>query len=94
MGLPVIASDQGGIPELIQHNHDGLLVPLGNVNAFTEEMLRLVVNRSLRKQLGDAAREKIKQHYLPSKYIDDLFQIYRHTFAKKGLTLPYWLEAE
>jgi len=94
MGLPVIASNQGGMSELIEHDCDGLLVPLDNVGALTNAMLRLKGDEALCLQLGNAARDKMKRLYLPNNYVNQLFQMYRDVYAQKSLILPKWLEVE
>ena len=48
-GKPVIASRVGGIPELVRHNENGILVSPGNVEQLVEALLQLLENQSLRK---------------------------------------------
>ena len=56
-GIPVIASDAGGIPELIQDGHTGLLFELGNVKALTRALTRAIEDRRLVDSMGQAARK-------------------------------------
>ncbi len=92
MGLPVIASKQGGMEELIEHENNGLLIPLQDVHALTQAMLRLKDSARLCQTLGNAAREEITQHYLPKQYVDQLFQLYRTMYRQKNLLMPDWLK--
>lgn len=55
-GLPVIASNVGGLNDLIQDGFNGLLVPPGE-QALTAALIRLVQDRSERERLGIYARE-------------------------------------
>lgn len=62
-GLPVAATAVGGIPELIQHEHTGLLVPPNDESALANALQQLVENSRLRAQLGQAAREYAERHF-------------------------------
>ena len=43
-GKPIVASSVGGIPDLVQHNHNGLLVPPGDEKALAEAILEIINN--------------------------------------------------
>ncbi len=58
-GLPVVSTHISGIPELVTHGVDGLLVAQKDVPALAEALERLLNNPELRRQLGTAARTKI-----------------------------------
>ncbi|MNC61451.1 D-inositol-3-phosphate glycosyltransferase [compost metagenome] len=55
-GLPVVASNVGGLNDLIQDGFNGLLVP-PNQEALTAALVRLVQDRAERERLGIYARE-------------------------------------
>jgi glycogen(starch) synthase len=57
-GLPVVASDVGGIPEVVCHGETGLLVPPGDVPALTAALDRLVADTALRARLAQGARDR------------------------------------
>ncbi|MEM9704488.1 MAG: glycosyltransferase family 4 protein [Pseudomonadota bacterium] len=69
---PVIATDTGGIPEIIDHEKTGLLVPPGDAKALAGACERLIKNPELARQLGDAAREKIETDFSPKRVASDL----------------------
>jgi colanic acid/amylovoran biosynthesis glycosyltransferase len=58
-GLPVVSSQLSGIPELVEHEVSGLLLPPGDVGALTEALARLAEDDVLRARLGNAARERV-----------------------------------
>lgn len=60
LGTPVIASDVGANPELIRHNHTGLLFPLGDVPALARQIERLIDNPDLAHNLAAEAGQFIK----------------------------------
>jgi glycosyltransferase involved in cell wall biosynthesis len=55
-GLPVIATPVGGIPDVIRHGREGLLVEVGNRGALTAALARMVAEPTLRASLGRGAR--------------------------------------
>jgi glycosyltransferase involved in cell wall biosynthesis len=58
-GLPCIATNVGGIPEWIENQKNGILIPSGSQEAVAEAILTLAGNPSLRSRIGSAAREVI-----------------------------------
>jgi glycosyltransferase involved in cell wall biosynthesis len=52
-GVPVIASDIGGIPELVTHEVNGLLFPVGDVDALARALQRVAGDRGLLQKLRD-----------------------------------------
>jgi L-malate glycosyltransferase len=56
-GCPSVATNVGGIPEVIQNNVTGLLVPFGEKDFLARSVEKLIQNISLRTNLGRAARE-------------------------------------
>ncbi|MEA3490105.1 MAG: glycosyltransferase family 4 protein [Candidatus Omnitrophota bacterium] len=57
-GRACIASDVGGLPELIKHEENGLLVPSGDPGALSSAILRLAEDSPFRRKLAEKAREK------------------------------------
>jgi glycosyltransferase involved in cell wall biosynthesis len=56
-GKPVIGSDVGGIPEIIEHEKTGLLVDVGNAAQLGQAILRLAANEPLRQELGRRGKQ-------------------------------------
>jgi glycosyltransferase involved in cell wall biosynthesis len=61
MGKPVVATDVGGVPELVLHGETGLLVPSGDEGALTQALLRLLGDPEARRRMGDAGRSRAQQ---------------------------------
>lgn len=61
LGKPVIATNVGGNPELIEDGKNGLLVPVGDRTVLTEAIVHLLKNPSHQDQLGSAAMESAKR---------------------------------
>jgi len=62
-GCAIIASDQGDIPQLLDHGKAGIVLPSENHTAWTDALSMLVDNPSQRKSLGRAAREWAHNHF-------------------------------
>lgn len=59
----IVASNVGGIPELIADGTSGLLVPTGDPVAVVDALVRLVEDRELRDRLGAAARRRVEENH-------------------------------
>ena len=60
-GLPTIASNTGGIPDIIEHEQTGLLIETGNAQSLADAIERLVSDQALRNQLQTSAKEKLTE---------------------------------
>ncbi len=56
LGLPVISTNVGGLPYLIENNETGILVPPNNVDVFVEAITQLLSNSEKTEQLSKNAR--------------------------------------
>jgi glycosyltransferase involved in cell wall biosynthesis len=82
VGLPVIGSDLGGIPELIDAGQDGLLVPPGDDKALATAMGELLTDRTRAWAMGQTGRRKIEAEFPPSLHLDHVSGLYRRIGAK------------
>ncbi|MDR0588815.1 MAG: glycosyltransferase [Burkholderiales bacterium] len=58
-GVPIIASNAGGLPEAVQDGVTGLLIPPGDVTALKEALTRLLLDPALRERMGAAGKQRI-----------------------------------
>jgi glycosyltransferase involved in cell wall biosynthesis len=66
-GLPVVVSDAGGLPDVVQHEVNGLVVPVGDVAALAQALQRLIEGPVLRQRLANAARDHaVAQYHWPA----------------------------
>ena len=61
VGRPIITSDTPAIREVLEHDHNALLVPAGDAAALADAMVRLAGDAVLRRRLGDAARRRFEE---------------------------------
>ena len=62
-GLPVITTHIMGIPELVEHDVNGLLVPASRVEPLADAIVALVADPDRRRRLGEKGREKVRQEF-------------------------------
>jgi glycosyltransferase involved in cell wall biosynthesis len=62
-GLAVVSTRVGGIPEIVDHDVDGLLVPPAHAEALAEALARLLGDPDLRARLGAGARRKVAARF-------------------------------
>jgi len=75
-GKPIIASDVGGIPDMIGHE-SGILVPPGDTSALAQAMLCLAKDTKLRRNMGRAAKLRYQQLFSPSAVVPLMLETYR-----------------
>jgi glycosyltransferase involved in cell wall biosynthesis len=75
-GRPVVASDVGGLRDLVAHEETGLLVPPGDVEALRGALRRLLDDESLRRRYGEAGRARIAEHFTWKRFGDQTLQAY------------------
>jgi colanic acid/amylovoran biosynthesis glycosyltransferase len=63
LGVPVIAPDVAGIPELVEHGHTGMLFTAGDWDQLADRMLALGADASLRERLASAARHRVEEQF-------------------------------
>jgi len=72
VGVPVIASDVGGIPEIIRDGIDGFLVPPSDPKILAEKISYLLDNPSLRDEMGENARQRFLDKFELNKNIEKM----------------------
>ena len=80
-GRPVVASAVGGLLDLVVHEETGLLVPPRDVNALRAALKRLLADRKLRRRLGAAGRERIRERFSWSLVTDETLRAYEDALA-------------
>lgn len=93
-GLPVVTSDAGGIPYIVRHGENGLMVPRGDDAAMAREALRLLHEPGLAARLSAQARQECLDRYTWPRVRDAWVTLYERAAdaAASGTTLDH-LEA-
>jgi glycosyltransferase involved in cell wall biosynthesis len=83
LGVPPVVSAVGGVPEVVTHGIDGLLLPPGDPAAFADAFLRLADNRDERTALGRAAARRANDFDI-TRTQRDLEARYRKLLIRRG----------
>jgi glycosyltransferase involved in cell wall biosynthesis len=84
-GLPVIVSEAGGSPEVVQHEVNGLLVPVKDAEALAQALIRLLSDPDLAEKLGLAAAERVAANFSLDRLGQELNEIYLELAVQKHL---------
>jgi glycosyltransferase involved in cell wall biosynthesis len=76
-GLPVIASDVGGLREAVVHERTGIIVPPANPAAIASAIARLAESSELRAQMGAAGRARAVENYSMKEMAAQTLALYR-----------------
>jgi glycosyltransferase involved in cell wall biosynthesis len=82
-GKPVIATNVGGVPELVLHDQTGLLLPPDNADAMAAAIAALVRDADLRGRFGEAGRRRADQFSWPA-LADQYDQVYREAIQRRA----------
>ncbi|MCC6182350.1 MAG: glycosyltransferase [Bacteroidia bacterium] len=74
---PVIATNTGGLKEIIENNQYGSLVEVGNIEQTVTAMESYLLNPILTEQVGKAAYEKVKQKYNWENNLTEMIEVYK-----------------
>jgi len=81
LGVPVVASLVGGLPEVVENGETGLLVPPGDEAALARAIARLLDSTELVHRLADAARRCADSSFNASRMVDAYLHLYRELGA-------------
>jgi glycosyltransferase involved in cell wall biosynthesis len=76
-GLAVVCTPVGALPEIVEHEGTGLLVPAENAPALASALERLLVDPPLRARLGRQARAQHAVRFEISAYVDKFVEVWR-----------------
>jgi glycosyltransferase involved in cell wall biosynthesis len=79
-GVPIVATEVGGVPEVITHEANGLLAPPSSPDRLAEAMDRALSASSLQSWIADG-KARIEKEFTPEAYRQRLFEIYRRVRA-------------
>ena len=83
-GLPVVASDVGGVSESVRDGESGYLVPRGDVTRLRDRIERLLTSAQLRAELGASGRDRFVRDFTLGVSVARTLAVYRDALADRG----------
>lgn len=72
---PIVATNEGGIPDVVKDGENGLIAEKKNPNSLAQSIGRLLESEELREKMGEAGYLKLKEQFTEEKFEKNLFQI-------------------
>lgn len=89
MALPIVATDIRGCREVVEHDRNGLLIPVSDPDALTKAILRLGSSPEMRRRMGEESRKKAMAEFDERRVVETVLETYgladRHSGRRKGL---------
>lgn len=76
-GRPVVATDVGGVQDVVRDGVDGFLVPVGDTASMAERLARIARDPALGRRLAETGRARILQRYAVERLVGDVDRLYR-----------------
>jgi glycosyltransferase involved in cell wall biosynthesis len=82
LACPILASNAGGIPELVAHEEHALLVPPEDPHALAQGLTRLATDRSLARRLGENAQKRVREKFSLESQVSATLNAYQKAWLK------------
>jgi glycosyltransferase involved in cell wall biosynthesis len=82
--LPIVATDVGGVAEIVENNESALLVPPNDPDALATAIVRVLTDNELRQRLTTNASMLVATNYTPENYVRSLTDIYREVIHRRA----------
>jgi glycosyltransferase involved in cell wall biosynthesis len=79
--LPIVASREGTVPEIVEDGRNALLVEKGDAKALADKILLLAGDRHLRQEMGSSNRRRYEEKYILEKYGEAMINVFRQLEA-------------
>lgn len=83
-GVPVVATRVGGIPEVVEHDVSGLLVPRSDPTALADALRRLLDAPALAERLAEGARARVVERFSWTRRVERLEDLFLQLIAMRG----------
>jgi glycosyltransferase involved in cell wall biosynthesis len=80
-GRPAVATDVGGVPDVVREGVDGFLADVGDVDVLASRLAELAADPERRAAMGASGRERVLSRYAVERLVDDVDELYRTLLA-------------
>jgi glycosyltransferase involved in cell wall biosynthesis len=84
-GLPVVATDVGGLPQIVENGRTGLLVPKRDPSALAAAIEKLLIDRELARSMGERGRARQQSEFSSEVMSERVYRLYESLLATRGL---------
>lgn len=88
-GKPVVGASATGIVNIVVDGENGLLFPVGDVQALAEALARLITDKALASKLGSAGQQRVKREFQQERIWEALYREYLERLQMKAARLPW-----
>lgn len=81
-GLPVVATNVGGVSDVVVDRRTGILVPAGSAETLAAALIPLASNREKRRSQGEAGRARALERFTKEKLVTRMSTLYEHLLAR------------
>jgi glycosyltransferase involved in cell wall biosynthesis len=85
-GLPIVASNVGGVAEAVEENQTGYVVPRGDVESFRARVADLLDSSALRSRLGAAGRRRYEEQFTLGRLVEKTLAVYGDVLGQKRIS--------
>ncbi len=82
-GKPVVATDGGGVPEIVEDGKTGILVPMGDVQAMADAIGRMLADPALAADMGARGRERVRDYFTIERKARNVEAVYQGMFPRR-----------
>jgi glycosyltransferase involved in cell wall biosynthesis len=84
VGVPVICTDMGGLPEMVKHGVDGFVVPRAQPHALSDAIRQLAHDQRLAQEMGKRGHERLLRDNTPDVHYERLIAVYEGARARRA----------
>jgi len=86
-GVPIVGTNVGGIPEIVEHGVNGLLSPPEDSAALVQNLTRLITDKELRRAMGSEGRRIVEERFSWQQIAERFVEVYRNALRQQTTTI-------
>lgn len=90
VGIPIVSTGVGGVPEVLGYGNGGILVDKGNAGEIAEGILKAYREPELRRSLGEWSQREVRKRYSSEQMVAQYTEIYKAVIRDLGGSLRRW----